>query len=926
MPTVMETQTTETTAVPETQPPETTEPSITETEPQETTAPTVSETEPLETTMPTVPETQPPETTAPTVPEMVPVETAESISPETEATEPVIILPESSGTTYASIADALATPAGTGNITIRGTVVYAEGTQAVLQDDTGGIRLSFSQVPGLHLGDALEVTGLRSGGFVVTDYVYEGVSTLPAVESTLLDAGENLRVKISGATLGNGTLSQSGFSMTLIATLPDGLGAGSRVDAWGVILDGRFYADTLTAAAEAEGTVTRPASDWKLYFGNLHAHTDLSDGLGSVTEAFQYASNVEGLDFFAVTDHSNSFDNAESGAIDVDGTLISAEWAEGKAAAAAVTDGDFVGIFGYEMTWTEDLALGHINTFGTPGWQTRTQPGFDTLEGYYAALAAVPGSISQFNHPGPAYGNFYFFSRYDPDYDEVMHLLEVGGEGTVTVYELYTRALDEGWHVAPSNNQNNHNGSWGDASGARTVVLAQALTEEALFDAIRSYRVYATEDADLSVRYTLNGRIMGSTLSPTDRLLAEVALEDPTDEAIGTVEVIADKGEVVSTQWAAERTAQLYFQLPASYSYYYLRITQPDGDIAVTAPVWLDHYEDIGIGSFWSDITDPQEGQTVTLTLEVVNQEVVDYQLEKVELSIDGTVIGSVTDPETVNAYDSRSFTFPYLCQQPGEIRITATVTGYVEGALRTDSQLLILRCQSTETVPLTPIAQVRTNTQGEVYQIKGFVTAGNDNPYNTFSNTIYLQDDSGGIAVVGHWDQEIRVGDPLLVSGVLLAKNGNVVLEMTEYTVTEDITTRYVPETISNTLAKNYSLRGGQLLQVEGQVASLTTTIDEKGISRFTIQDARGVLMTVVIEENIRSAAHGTNELASTVKKGRTVRAMGLLHMDEYGQPVLRVRNCDEVVYVPSRADPSNPRTGDVFARIWYYLNELLP
>ena len=50
-------------------------------------------------------------------------------------------------------------------------------------------------------------------------------------------------------------------------------------------------------------------------------------------------------------------------------------------------------------------------------------------------------------------------------------------------------------------------------------------------------------------------------------------------------------------------------------------------------------------------------------------------------------------------------------------------------------------------------------------------------------------------------------------------------------------------------------------------------------------------------------------------MKNTRTVRAIGLLHMDEYGTTVLRVRNCDEVAYVPPRKDPTNPKTGDWLA-----------
>ena len=185
--------------------------------------------------------------------------------------------------------------------------------------------------------------------------------------------------------------------------------------------------------------------DWNLYFGQLHAHTDISDGAGSVEEAFQYASQVDGLDFFAVTDHSDSFDNADMGAIDADGADISADWAAGKQAAASVTNGDFVGLFGFEMTWPEDKQLGHISTFNTPGWQTRDQEAFTNvtaaLENYYKALTAVPGSVSQFNHPDTVHGDFERFDHYSPQYDAAVSLLEVAGEDGVVDCEyclLYT--------------------------------------------------------------------------------------------------------------------------------------------------------------------------------------------------------------------------------------------------------------------------------------------------------------------------------------------------------------------------------------------------------------------------------------------------------------------------------------------------------
>ena len=38
--------------------------------------------------------------------------------------------------------------------------------------------------------------------------------------------------------------------------------------------------------------------------------------------------------------------------------------------------------------------------------------------------------------------------------------------------------------------------------------------------------------------------------------------------------------------------------MPADADYYFLRITQPDGDLAVTAPIWVDAEEELGITDF----------------------------------------------------------------------------------------------------------------------------------------------------------------------------------------------------------------------------------------------------------------------------------------------------------------------------------------
>ena len=215
----------------------------------------------------------------------------------------------------------------------------------------------------------------------------------------------------------------------------------------------------------------------------------------------------------------------------------------------------------------------------------------------------------------------------------------------------------------------------------------------------------------------------------------------------------------------------------------------------------------------------------------------------------------------------------------------------------------------------------MRSGKAGEIYHIRGWATSGTFRPGNIFSKTIYLQDDTGGVALVPFTKKEkdIKVGTPIEVVGRKKIRGGNVVLKIIDYEVQDEPLYNYTPKTTPNEDAMDYEANGGRLMQVEGRVTDVTRTNRGKGVSRITLKDGSGDLAEILIENGIVSGADGENDLASQVKKGRTVQAIGLLHLDSDGTPVLRVRNCDEVVYVPpvpvSGGSRRNPRTGDL---IW--------
>lgn len=412
---------------------------------------------------------------------------------------------------------------------------------------------------------------------------------------------------------------------------------------------------TIKTYAEKEGFVNsevktltfteRVNENYNVYFGQIHSHTSYSDGAGTAKDAFEYASTqVDNLDFLAVTDHSNYFDNDTSATIS--NGSVSTEWVEGNALAEQYTTDTFVGLFGYEMTWSGG-APGHMNTFNTGGFLSRNMTGYgngssSSLVNYYASLKTVPDSISQFNHPGTTFGDFYDFGYYDAEIDQLITTIEVGnGEGAVgssgyfPSYEYYTRALDKGWHVAPTNNQDNHKGYWGSANTARTVVLADSLTRDNIYDALRNMRAYATEDNNLSIQYTLNDEIMGTILEETpDSVNIAVSLSDAdTTDTIGKVEVIVNGGLSVASKTITTNSADLTFTLSPDYSYYYIKVTQGDGDIAVTAPVWISDVDAAGVSSVSTSSSIQIKNEAVDITAEFYNNNEHDVEITSVEFS-----------------------------------------------------------------------------------------------------------------------------------------------------------------------------------------------------------------------------------------------------------------------------------------------------
>lgn len=1074
------------------------------------------------------------------------------------------------------------------------TIKYSfDGTNYATYDPAD--KPSFTSLPAT-LTTYAEKEGLTSS--VKTTYGYTQTSVAEIKGSPNGGAViKNTKVKLSCATEG-ATIS---YSLDNGTTWQDYTGEIELTSFPATILAKGTLLGCLDSTTSTFSYTERQNADYNIYFGQIHAHTDYSDGAGSCDDAFNYAKNTaDHIDFLAITDHSNMFDNSDKATLS-DGA-VSTEWTEGHALAKKYTDSTFVGIYGFEMTWSN--GLGHINTFDTGGFQSRTQTAYTTystaLQNYYAELEKQPNSISQFNHPGTTFGDFSDFAYYDEAIDSKISLIEVGnGEGAIgssgyfPSYEYYTRALDKGWHLAPTNNQDNHKGKWGDANTARTVVLADSLTEDNIYDALRNMRVYATEDNDLQIRYKLNDAIMGSELtadSVGDNVQLSVDLKDPTDSAVGKVEVIVNGGLSAATQNVTSSEQTVNFTLPASYSYYYIKVTEPDGDIAVTSPVWIGKVEAVGISNFSTSDKLPITGEPIDMSLDLYNNEASDLNVESIEYSIDGKVIHTAdlatSGLTTVPSLGTKNYTFNYTYNGVGAVNVDVTVKGNLNGIEKAykgvlkltyaedssvthvvidgthyndyvsgyyggnmgnfstiaaqdsvkvsvvkdqitadtlaDCNLLIISAPAKKTatattgnytpssfsddfikivkdyvdrggnlivcgtadyqdtsygqtsteinkllagigattklnsdelydtdnnggqayrlyldsfnkdtvytsniqdgqtysaysgcsvaldadavasgkavalvkghdtsysvdsrddagaalstlptvvskgnvvalaqetltsgaqvfvsgsvfmsdfevkavldnnwdlpyanrtiienimnankvsIPVTNISDVRKGTMGNMYAVEGYVTAGTDNASNTFFDTVYVQDTTGGIDIYPISQNGIALGTKMKIVGYLSQYQGDTELKVISSEVLDDPASVIEPTDVSTAEAADYDKTGGMLVRVKGTVTEVQK--DNGSVSQILVKDNSGAIAKVFIDGYIYSGTTGKNTLADTVKAGDTISAVGIVYKHPEGSSdesvaVMRVRNCDEVVVTASA--PTTP------------------
>ena len=691
--------------------------------------------------------------------------------------------------------------------------------------------------------------------------------------------------------------------------------------------------------AEKNWNFTVGKADFQLYFGQLHSHTTYSDGSGTLDTALDYIASLPksaNVQFVAFTDHSNYFDTTSAAnptaAMNDASLMPEASRALWNAYRNQITtfnsrQTDIVAIAGYEMTWSG--GPGHINSFNTDGLVSRNNAELNNKAGdagmklYYQTMNNDNGeSLHQFNHPGATFGNFTDFSYWDEETDAHIFLVEVGnGEGQIGAggyypsYEQYIIALDKGWHLGPTNNQDNHKGRWGNANDARDVVLTNDFSVEGIYEAIRNLRIYATEDKNLEIGYTVNDQQMGTIFNDNnpvgDKMNVVVRVFDPDNkDSIVKVELVSDGGVTSYTWNNAEEIASgmLTAEINPEYSYYFVRVTQADGDLAVTAPIWTRSAYKIGFESLkTSDESDKvYVNEPFNLEAKLYNQEEINAKVKSVTFTYNGNVVlGTVTQEQNLTA--GSTVTIPLegaVLTEAKKTTIRATAIVEVDGKTYTYTKDLDLKVVDRENEnKITPIAEVRQASDpadtGYYFNIEGVVSS-NASGYDrdtAFFDCIYVQDATGGICcfpVSG----EYKVGDKVRITGYTDFYQGEPELQVETIKIIDELAIPYELEPTEITAEQlNNRSAEGKLVTIKGTVDSFEVV--NELVQTIMVKDAAGDLARVFIDGYITTE----NEVRN-LEIGAECEVTGLASYDDTFEgpfPRIRIRDRADVVIKPA-------------------------
>ena len=340
-----------------------------------------------------------------------------------------------------------------------------------------------------------------------------------------------------------------------------------------------------------------------IYWGEIHAHCEMSDGIGTYTDLFRFGRDIASLDFAASADHACYFSDNEwetmqdiCNSYNCDGsytTLIGYEWAGKQVHRNIYTSQNHLKLFRamYEPTSTLDKV-------------------YNFFHGNEDVVAGPHGSIAHgliFEHHDPTVERFIEIYSMWGDQDNLNgnHSPAKVSPNAIPINELIKTDVHLGFtgggdcheaHPGFSSCDPEHQGQVPHAFAqflryrcGLTAACMPKLNRTNLIAALRNRHTYATSGARILADFTINGYSMGEIVMMKEHIICLRCEYHLTDYS-GTIYIIKN-GEELDHAKLVERDGTFEWNGDISDSQeeisYYIKIVQEDSQTLWSSPIWI---------------------------------------------------------------------------------------------------------------------------------------------------------------------------------------------------------------------------------------------------------------------------------------------------------------------------------------------------
>jgi len=349
----------------------------------------------------------------------------------------------------------------------------------------------------------------------------------------------------------------------------------------------------------------------KVFWGDLHCHSSLSDGgFSTPDDCFRYARDVALLDFCSITDHSF-------------GLACLDHWEKLLQSCRKYNrPGKFITIPGYEIM---PHPSGHKNIYFaseegaellfadyqrgcgglSPGARTETYekilshdiPRIDDLEKFFDRFEGKDCIIS-----------IHHTDRWNQYREGLVRLVEICSEWGISQpgwrqnnsAGVVDDALLTGCRLGIVGGSDNHRGrpAWPGSHlraespvrypAGLTAVYASSLEREAIWEALMARRVYATTGKRILLDFRLNGLPMGSICKDSGG--REMSVRVHACSPLDRIDIYRN-GRGIHTHYTDALDVGFDFEdreCPAGSCFYLVKVTQIDGEMAWSSPIWVE--------------------------------------------------------------------------------------------------------------------------------------------------------------------------------------------------------------------------------------------------------------------------------------------------------------------------------------------------